>query len=138
MTEKRKPDAFDGTHLLVANVPCDECLFSQNKIVSDERKAQLLEECWRGGTYFICHKATLKGHAVICHNFLKSTDGAGNVAIRVAQRFGFIKYVDPACPTKPTATQKKTRKFSRARTADSRSGTGSRPSTKGKRARSST
>src|SRR5262245_53885180 len=111
-TRDRKADAFDGKHLLVAESPCDECLLSKNKIVSDERRDQLLETCWRGGTYFICHKATLKGHAVICHNFAKTNDGAGNVSIRVAERFGFIKYVDPACPTKDSATPKKSPKTS--------------------------
>lgn len=104
-SEQRDPklDAFDGKHLLIAEAPCDECLLSKNRLVSEPRKRQILKECYEKGTYFICHKATLKGRAVICHSFAKSTDGAGNVAIRVAQFFRLIRYVDPATgrPSKP-------------------------------------
>lgn len=91
-------DAFDGEHLLVADKPCDECLFSKNKLIDDGPKEELLRQCYERGTYFICHKATLMRRAVICHSFVKSTDGGGNAAIRVAQFFGLIKYVDPAAP----------------------------------------
>lgn len=90
------PDAFDGKHLLVAEAPCDECLFSKGRLVSERRKRAILRQCYDSGTYFICHKATLAGRAVICHNFPKSTDGGGNQAIRVAQFFNVIRYVDPA------------------------------------------
>jgi hypothetical protein len=93
---QHRPDAFDGVHLLVADKPCDECLFSKNRIVEEPTKQQILDQCWRGGTYFICHKATLAGRDVICHQFAKSAQGAGNTAIRVAQFFGCIRYVDPA------------------------------------------
>lgn len=89
------PNAFKDGHLLVAEAPCKECLFSKNRLVSERRKRQLLKECYETGTYFICHKATLKGRAVICHSFAKSTNGAGNQAIRVAQFFRCIQYVDP-------------------------------------------
>lgn len=96
MDDERAPtDAFDGQHLLVADKPCAECLFSKHKIVDEKAKRAILRECYRKGSYFICHEATLAGRAVICHNFAKSTDGAGNVAIRVAQFFNVIKYVSP-------------------------------------------
>jgi hypothetical protein len=99
MDEQPLTDAFDGKHLLVADKPCDECLFSRNKLVDEARRQVILRECYERGTYFICHKATLVGRAVICHNFAKSTDGAGNVAIRVATFFNCIKYVEPGCPS---------------------------------------
>lgn len=94
--EQQRPDAFDGEHLLIAEAPCEECLFSKGKLVNERRKRAILRECYTNGTYFICHKATLAGRAVICHNFAKSTDGAGNQALRVAEFFGIIRYVDPA------------------------------------------
>lgn len=99
--EKPAPNAFDGEHLLVAESPCDQCLFSSKKLVDEPRKRDILRECYVKGTYFICHEASIAGRAVICHNFAKSKDGAGNQAIRVATWLGAIKYVDPACPDKP-------------------------------------
>lgn len=89
------PNAFDGKHLLVADKPCSECLFSKNRLVDEARKKAILRECYEKGNYFICHEATLAGRAVICHNFARSTDGAGNIAIRVAEHFGIVKYVAP-------------------------------------------
>lgn len=96
MAEPCGPDAFDGQHLLVADKPCNECLFSKDRIVSDSAKEHILAGCYRDGSYFICHKATLAGRAVICHGFAKSTQGAGNQAIRVATFLNCIRYVDPA------------------------------------------
>lgn len=46
---------------------CDECLFSDNKVVDDERKAAVLQECEREDTYFICHKHNDEG--VCCRGF---------------------------------------------------------------------
>lgn len=117
--------------MLVAEKPCDECLFSRDKLVDEPRKAEILRECYERGNYFICHKATLVGRAVICHNFAKSTDGAGNTAIRVAQFFDCIRYVEPGCPTNPAKPQqpippKNSLKSSAARAARVRSPTGSR------------
>lgn len=100
------PDAFKDGHLLIAEAPCNECLLSTNRLVSERRKRQILKECYENGSYFICHKATLKGRAVICHAFAKSRDGAGNQAIRVAQFFNCIRYVDPETGV-PSVTSKK-------------------------------
>lgn len=96
MDDERAPtDAFDGKHLLIADKPCRECLFSTRKLVDERAKRSILRDCYKSGSYFICHEATLAGRAVICHNFARSTDGAGNVAIRVAQFLGCIEYVNP-------------------------------------------
>ncbi|KIL42101.1 hypothetical protein SD70_02655 [Gordoniibacillus kamchatkensis] len=53
----------------VAEKRCNECLFSANKIVSDERKAEVLADCALNDAHFICHKATLKGKDVCCRGF---------------------------------------------------------------------
>jgi hypothetical protein len=109
MAARSGPNAFDGTNLLVANKPCAECLFSQKRLVSARRKSELLRECYEQGTYFICHEATLAGRAVICHNFAKSSDGGGNVAIRFATHFNFIKYVEPGGPSEPSNHPRRSR-----------------------------
>ena len=106
LTANGRPDAVKNGRLLIAAAACDECLFSKNKIVSERRKREVLRECYEQGTYFICHKATMAGRAVICCNFAKSTDGAGNATIRVATFFDAIDYVDPATG-KPAPTKQR-------------------------------
>jgi len=98
------PNAFDGKHLLVSEARCDECLFTKGRVVSELRKRDILKHCYREGSYFICHKASLKGRAVICRGFAESQDGAGNQAIQVAKFLGCIRYVDPATGEPSVAT----------------------------------
>lgn len=45
----------------VASKCCNQCLFSENKIVSDRRKVSLLKEIIQKQSYFECHKATMAG-----------------------------------------------------------------------------
>ena len=42
--------------MLICAKRCNECLFSNNKIVSDERKAEIIEDCLTNDTFFVCHK----------------------------------------------------------------------------------
>jgi hypothetical protein len=55
--------------MLVQKKKCNQCLFSKNKIVSDKRREQILQECAMDDTYFICHKATVKEKDVCCRGF---------------------------------------------------------------------
>ncbi len=48
---------------------CNECLFSKNKIVSDERKEEILEQVREEQTHFICHKASTAGIPGCCKGF---------------------------------------------------------------------
>lgn len=48
---------------------CNNCLFTKNKIVSESRKAEVLERCKKNKTQFICHKASAKKMKVICRGF---------------------------------------------------------------------
>ena len=50
---------------------CGQCLFSKNKIVSDERKAEILSDCKENNNHFECHKATIAGKKATCHAFYK-------------------------------------------------------------------
>lgn len=63
---------------------CDECLFSSKKIVSEERKKQVLEDCERQETFFICHKSSMNGDRIACHGFRKS--GIACQPLQVAER----------------------------------------------------
>lgn len=87
-------DAFDPKRkkFLVAEKRCDQCLYSSAKIVGDERRADVLESCRRTGSYFLCHKATIHGRAVVCRGFF---DAEPNQACQVAERLGLVEFVDP-------------------------------------------
>jgi hypothetical protein len=85
-------DAFRrGVGLQVAAKRCNECLYSSSKIVPDDRRASLLADCRKSGRYFICHKATIRGDAVVCRAFF---DTEPNQACQVAERLGIVRFVD--------------------------------------------
>lgn len=93
-------DAFDRKRgkLLVCEKRCDQCLFSSGKIVSDRRRMSVLRECEKKGTYFICHKATIAGRAVICRGFFETQR---NMACQVADRLGLVEFTAPDAGTEP-------------------------------------
>lgn len=72
---------------------CSECLFSKEKIVSDRRRSQVLKECVRKDTHFICHKATLRGEEVCCAGFHEAYPHGGQLH-RIAQRLNAIVRVE--------------------------------------------
>lgn len=49
---------------------CKNCLFSDNKIVSDERKAELLNEIAKEESYFVCHIASINNKDIACRGFI--------------------------------------------------------------------
>lgn len=69
---------------------CDECLFSKDKIVSKTRMAQVLKDCRKNDTYFICHKSTIEGGETCCTGFYETQ--TCNL-IRIAQRLNAVKFV---------------------------------------------
>jgi hypothetical protein len=82
---------------------CNQCLFSSAKIVSDERRADLLAGCAAEDRHFVCHKATIAGHEqdVCCRGFFDEMDGVGQLR-RIAERLGVVRFVDPATLEEPT------------------------------------
>lgn len=90
----RGTDAFDpDLGLKVAHKRCDQCLFSSGKIVDDERRDEVLENCRKTGRYFICHKATKRRDAVVCRGFF---DTEPNQACRMATALRLVIFVDPS------------------------------------------
>lgn len=59
---------------------CNECLFSQNKIVNDARRTEVLAQCKKEDSFFICHKHS----NVCCRGFFDTQDPT---IIQVAKRF---------------------------------------------------
>ena len=73
--------------------PCKNCLFTKNRIVSEERAKQIIQDCVKNGTHFICHKASMEGKDICCKlfydNFSKSCQ-----LIRIAQRLNCVEFVE--------------------------------------------
>lgn len=65
---------------------CDQCLFSPDKIVSNERRREILSDCKKNDTHFNCHKED----DVCCRGFYEATD---TNLIRISQRMGWVEEV---------------------------------------------
>lgn len=72
---------------------CNQCLFGPNKIVSDARRRQILRECARKDSHFICHKATIQDKEVCCRGFYNADPYASNL-MRIASRLGVIEIME--------------------------------------------
>lgn len=79
--------------ILVCKKRCNQCLFSKNKIVSNERKKEILQQCKDKEEHFICHKGSLKGKNVMCKGFFDSK--YQTPMQQVAQRLNMLTYIDP-------------------------------------------
>lgn len=77
--------------LKVMQKQCDQCLFSKNKIVSDEAKAKTLKQCQQEDSYFVCHKASIKGEDVACRGYY---DTGANTFCRLATHFNMVDFVN--------------------------------------------
>ncbi len=69
---------------------CGKCLFSKDKIVSNERKKEILSGCRRKDSHFICHEAPIRGEDAVCAEFYKRQTSQ---MIRISQRLGMIEMV---------------------------------------------
>lgn len=65
---------------------CSQCLFSKDKIVSNARRKQILTECKRDDSHFICHKTK----DACCRGFFNTFS---TNLIRIAGRLKAIEYV---------------------------------------------
>lgn len=78
----------------VCEKQCDQCLFSKAKIVSAARKREVLAECRRKDSHFICYKSD----DTCCRGFYDANPGATNL-MRVAGRLGAVEFVQPSKET---------------------------------------
>jgi hypothetical protein len=71
---------------------CAECLYGPDKIVSNARRKQLLNELECKDSHFICHKATMVGKDVCCRGDWEQR-GGGKVG-RFADWLQMVEFVD--------------------------------------------
>lgn len=71
---------------------CNQCLMTRNKIVSNERRKEILSITNDRDCAFTCHKATIAGRDIACRSHFDLT-GGGRLG-RFAFWLGQIVYVD--------------------------------------------
>jgi hypothetical protein len=79
---------------------CDQCLLSSARIVSSSRAAQILKDCARDDTHFLCHKGTMCGREIACRGHYDSSPGK---VARFAAWLGVVIEIDPDT-MQPTTT----------------------------------
>ena len=79
------------TSFLVVKKPCDECLFSKDKIVSDDRRDEIIADCLSCDRFFICHKTK----KVCCNGFYQAHK-LDVWPIRLAIGLEDVRFIDPS------------------------------------------
>ncbi len=79
--------------ITVYNQPCKNCLLSPDRIVSPERAKDILNQCAKEQTHFVCHKASMNGENICCHRFYKEL-GHKSELIRIAERLNVVVFKD--------------------------------------------
>ena len=76
----------------VYQTPCNQCLFSPSRIVSDERAAEIIQTCLKEDQYFVCHKASENQEMICCRNFFDRYQKA-ILPLRVAVMLNTVEFV---------------------------------------------
>jgi hypothetical protein len=72
---------------------CNNCLLSEDRIVSPKRAKEIIKDCVANQTHFICHKASIDDEEIVCSKFY-NTLGQNSQLIRIAQRLDVIEFVE--------------------------------------------
>jgi hypothetical protein len=79
--------------LLLAAVPCSQCLTSKQRIVSGSRAADIIKHCRQKDVHFTCHKGSTVGQDIHCrgvHDIM-----GGDRLYRMTKTFGLpVREVD--------------------------------------------
>lgn len=70
---------------------CNQCLFSKDRIVSGERMADIISDCRRKDSHFLCHKHTIAGRDVMCRGFYETQPPSQ--MLRIAGRLDAVTFV---------------------------------------------
>lgn len=72
---------------------CNQCLFSKNRIVSLRRASEVISECVKNDSYFICHKSSIESGEVCCKGFYDKFGDYINL-IRIAKQLNGVQFVN--------------------------------------------
>lgn len=70
---------------------CDQCLYGANKIVSNERRTEIIRKITREDGHFICHKASIAKCEIACKGDWDQR-GCGQIG-RIMDRLGVVEFV---------------------------------------------
>lgn len=92
--------------LKVFSTQCKNCLLSPDRIVSAKIAKEIIQNCAKNQTHFVCHKASMKKQDVCCKGFF---DNFGHLAknIQLAKWLDVIEWV-PQEDSKKLPTYKST------------------------------
>jgi len=79
--------------LKVYKTSCKECLLSKNRIVSSQRAKEIISDCKKKQTHFICHKATIENKEILCKSFYDKF-GHFSQMVRIAERLNFVELIE--------------------------------------------
>ena len=86
-----------GMGFKVFKTPCKNCLLTKDKIVSDERRDELLETIKEEQSYFVCHKSSMDeegvGEGICCKKFYDDL-GHQSQLIRIAERLEQVEFIE--------------------------------------------
>lgn len=78
----------------VYNQQCQNCLFSEDSIVSPERRKDIVQSCKSNQSFFVCHKSSIQGDEDVCCKKFFDTLGHFSQMIRIAERLGCVQVID--------------------------------------------
>lgn len=70
---------------------CNQRLFSENRIVSKARMAEIVRDCRRNDNHFQCHKHTIAGRDVMCRGYYETQQPSQMQ--RIAERLNAVRFV---------------------------------------------
>ena len=79
--------------MTVYDKPCANCLFTKNRIVSEERAEEIVNDCLEKDTWFICHKSSIEGGNTCCSSFYKKHQ-KDIFPLRLAALIGLVEFVE--------------------------------------------
>ena len=77
----------------VYKTPCTNCLFTKNRLVSEERAKDIVSECLENDTWFICHKSSIEGGNTCCSSFYQNHQ-KDVFPLRLAKLIGIIEFIE--------------------------------------------
>lgn len=72
---------------------CNQCLFSDNRVVSEHRAELMLKELDGTNTHFICHKSTLDNNGSVCCKGFWDEYKNKMLKLILADKLGLVEFV---------------------------------------------
>jgi len=71
---------------------CKNCLLSEDRIVSPEKAQEIINDCVKKQSFFICHKSP-DGKEIMCRGYYKKY-GNNCLRLRIAELIGMVNFIE--------------------------------------------